>query len=216
MQLSSQSSFRIFPLPQVEASHLIPVNPHSCLQSHGTPNLLFVSTDLPLMDISYIGPCAWLLSPIWLFLTPWTVPTRLLCPWEFSTKNTEVGAIFSSRGSSRPRNWTWVSCISCIAGEFFTTEPPGKPIMDYIIYDILCLTSFTKREYFECHCIILSVFCSFLWLSYTLSYGWTTLCWSIHQLMDIWVVSTLELLWKLLLYVCTDKSLWTHLFISLG
>ena len=28
-----------------------------------------------------------------------------------------------SRGSSRPRNWT---CISCIAGRFFTTEPPGK------------------------------------------------------------------------------------------
>ena len=32
-------------------------------------------------------------------------------------------AIPFSRGSSRPRNWT---CISCIAGRFFTTEPPGK------------------------------------------------------------------------------------------
>ena len=28
-----------------------------------------------------------------------------------------------SRGSSRPRDWTWVFCI---AGRFFTTEPPGK------------------------------------------------------------------------------------------
>ena len=29
-----------------------------------------------------------------------------------------------SRGFSRPRDRTWVSCI---VGRFFTTEPPGKP-----------------------------------------------------------------------------------------
>ena len=33
----------------------------------------------------------------------------------------------SSRGSCWPRNWTCVSCIYCIAGRFFTTEPPRKP-----------------------------------------------------------------------------------------
>ena len=33
-------------------------------------------------------------------------------------------AMPSSRGSSRPRDWT---CISCFAAWFFTTEPPGKP-----------------------------------------------------------------------------------------
>ena len=32
-----------------------------------------------------------------------------------------------SRGLSRPRDWTNTSCISCIAGRFFTTEPQGKP-----------------------------------------------------------------------------------------
>ena len=32
-----------------------------------------------------------------------------------------------SKGSSWPRDRTWVSFVSCIAGEFFTTEPPGKP-----------------------------------------------------------------------------------------
>ena len=37
-------------------------------------------------------------------------------------------AIFFSRGSSRPRDWT---CVSCIAGRFFTTEPPGKSIIGY-------------------------------------------------------------------------------------
>ena len=33
-------------------------------------------------------------------------------------------AISFSRGSSQPRDQT---CISCIMGRFFTTEPPGKP-----------------------------------------------------------------------------------------
>ena len=31
-----------------------------------------------------------------------------------------------SRGSSRPRGWTWVSRVSCTAGVFFAPEPPGK------------------------------------------------------------------------------------------
>ena len=32
-----------------------------------------------------------------------------------------------SRGSSPPRDQASVSCGSCIAGRFLTTEPPGKP-----------------------------------------------------------------------------------------
>ena len=32
----------------------------------------------------------------------------------------------SSRGSSQPWNWTWVSCVSYIIGGFFTSEPPGN------------------------------------------------------------------------------------------
>ena len=35
--------------------------------------------------------------------------------------------ISSSRASSQPRDWTRVSCGSCFAGRFFTTEPPEKP-----------------------------------------------------------------------------------------
>ena len=30
--------------------------------------------------------------------------------------------------SSQPKDWTQVSCISCIAGGFFTAEPAGKLI----------------------------------------------------------------------------------------
>ena len=36
-------------------------------------------------------------------------------------------AISYSRGPSQPRDPTQVSCVSRIAGGFFTTEPPGKP-----------------------------------------------------------------------------------------
>ena len=35
----------------------------------------------------------------------------------------------SSRGSSQPRDRTCVSCGSSTAGKFFTTEPPGKPLV---------------------------------------------------------------------------------------
>ena len=40
----------------------------------------------------------------------------------------EWAAMPSSRGSSPPRNWTRVSCGSCIAGGFFITEPSRKPL----------------------------------------------------------------------------------------
>ena len=34
------------------------------------------------------------------------------------------------RESSPPREWTWISWGSCIAGGFFTTEPPGDRQFD--------------------------------------------------------------------------------------
>ena len=45
--------------------------------------------------------------------TPWT-----LCSWDSPSKNTRVGCISFSRGSSWPRSWTQVSCT---AGRFFTS-----------------------------------------------------------------------------------------------
>ena len=47
--------------------------------------------------ISTITIVVQLLSCIWLFVTPWTVATRLLCPWGFLNKNTEWVAISFSR-----------------------------------------------------------------------------------------------------------------------
>ena len=36
-------------------------------------------------------------------------------------------AISSSKGLSQPSDTTWVSCVSCIAGRFITSEITGKP-----------------------------------------------------------------------------------------
>ena len=41
-------------------------------------------------------------------------------------------AIPSAKGSSWPRDLTHISCVSCIAGEFLTTEPLGKPQWGYL------------------------------------------------------------------------------------
>jgi len=45
----------------------------------------------------------------------------------FQEKILELVATFSSRGSSRPRDQTPVSCVFSLAGEFFTVESSGKP-----------------------------------------------------------------------------------------
>ena len=43
----------------------------------------------------------------------------------------------SSRGSSPSRDWTQVCCSSCNASGFFTTKPPGKPVLTYMIKKII-------------------------------------------------------------------------------
>ena len=63
--------------------------------------------------------CAQLLSHVQLFVTPWTVAARLLCPWGFFKQERilEWVAMSSSRGSSHPRDRTQVSWIE---GGFLT------------------------------------------------------------------------------------------------
>ena len=67
-------------------------------------------------------------SRVGLFVIPWTVACQSPLSMEIlQARILEWAAMPSSRGSSRPRDQTSVSCSSCIAGEFFTTEPLGKP-----------------------------------------------------------------------------------------
>ena len=53
-----------------------------------------------------------------------SISALLWCSWPRKEKKVLCGF---SRGSSQPRDQTWVSCI---AGRFFTSEaPPGKPTL---------------------------------------------------------------------------------------
>ena len=63
------------------------------------------------------------------FVTPWTVAHQAPLSMGFSRQECWSGLPCPSPGVySRPRDATH---ISCIAGVFFTTEPPGKSLQDY-------------------------------------------------------------------------------------
>ena len=78
-----------------------------------------------------------------LFITPWTVPTRLLCPWDFPGKNNGLDchflfqSIFPTQGSNLCLLHCWL---------ILYTEPPGKPSKPY---DHLnkCRKSFDKIQH---------------------------------------------------------------------
>ena len=60
------------------------------------------------------------------FCDPWTVVLQLLCSWSFPGKNTGVGCHFLLEGIFLTQGSNLVS--PALAGGFFTTLPPGKPI----------------------------------------------------------------------------------------
>ena len=82
-------------------------------------------------------------SDSWTLATP--LPARVPCPWDSLGKNTEWVAISFSRGSSRPKDRTQVSCI---AGRFCTNWAtreeifpnqglnPGLPHRRQILYQM--------------------------------------------------------------------------------
>ena len=81
------------------------------------------------------------------------LPPTLCNPTDYSPLYTSVHGIFpasilewvaisSFRGSSRPRNQTCISGVSCIAGRFFTAEPQGKPRKFW--YSPIILNSFLQ------------------------------------------------------------------------
>ena len=67
-----------------------------------------------------------MLSCVWFFAALWTVTHQAPLSVGFSRQEycmlPSRAAMTSSRGSSQPRDQTSVSCVSCIAGGFFTTE----------------------------------------------------------------------------------------------
>ena len=57
-----------------------------------------VSENLPTDTFMCVCMRACMLSHARLFVTPWSVATRLLCPWNFPGKNTGVGCHFQLQG----------------------------------------------------------------------------------------------------------------------
>ena len=80
--------------------------------------------------------CVCMLSYVRLIVTPWTVAHQAplsmrFCRWEYQS-----GLPFPTPGkASWPRDGIHVFWVSCIAGRFFTAEPPGEAI--YCILDII-------------------------------------------------------------------------------
>ena len=60
-------------------------------------------------------------SRVWLFVTTWTVAWQAPPSMEFPRQEYWSRLPFLLQGSSRPRDWTHVSCISCI----------GRQILNY-------------------------------------------------------------------------------------
>ena len=89
-------------------------------------------------------------SCVWLFATPWTVACQAPLSVGFSWQEYWSGLAFPPPGHlthltlghlTRPRDLTHSSCVSCIAGRFFTTKPPGKPRE--------CQSGYQKNLYME-------------------------------------------------------------------
>ena len=88
----------------------------------------------------------WSLSYVWLFCDPVDCsPPGSSVRGISKISILEWVAISSSRGSPRPKDWTHVSCL---AGRFFTTEPPGKPCFKLVTSNmpsLLCQSIFNLK-----------------------------------------------------------------------
>ena len=68
-------------------------------------------------------------SRLTLFVTPWTVACQAPLSMGFPRQESRSGLPFPSlRDLSDPGTEPWSLASPALAGGFFTTEPPGKPI----------------------------------------------------------------------------------------
>ena len=91
------------------------------------------------------GPCscAQLLSLVWLFATPCTSALQAPLSIEFSRQEYRSGLPFPIPGNLP--NPEIKPTSPALAGKFFTTEPPGKPTINFISLQIIYVTK-AKRD----------------------------------------------------------------------
>ena len=84
--------------------------------------------------------CVCTLSHVWLFVTPWTVACQAPLSMGFSRQEYWNGLPFPPPGNfPDPGIETTSPASPALAGRFFTTAPPGKPITDIRLMIIIYL-----------------------------------------------------------------------------
>ena len=97
-----------------------------------SPGTLEVPGHVMTFPFTWLCVCMCVLSCVWLFAIPWTIVHQIPLPWDSPGKDTRVGCISCSRESSWPRDWTRISCVSCIDGQVPYIVPLGKPSPSYL------------------------------------------------------------------------------------
>ena len=93
----------------------------------------------------------WLLSHVWLSVILWTV---LLCSWHFPGKNTRAVCHFLLLKSFWPRDWTSVSCISCISRQMEKISKLCSLKWDSAICFSLSIIFSRNTHPFSCCCLL--------------------------------------------------------------
>ena len=87
-----------------------PIHTHTYTHSHTYTYIVYMC-------------CAQSLSHVWLFATPWTQPTRLFCPWGYSSQEYWNGVPFPTLEDPPNSGIKPESLVSpALAGGFFTTR----------------------------------------------------------------------------------------------
>ena len=123
------------------------------------------------------------LCHVWLFVTPWTVACQAPLSMGISRQEYWSGLPFPSpRGSSWPKDRTYVSCI---AGRFFTAEP--YVYISYIYTDInISVYSHSKSHLvmeYNLLCMVLDSAC--------------------YHLVDIYSINIHKEYWSVVFLLCT-------------
>ena len=117
---------------------------------------------VPPRKCSSLYVCLFLLGYSWF---------TVLCEFQACSKVIQLHTcvyIYNPMDSSPlTQGWTCVSCISCVAGGFFTAEPPGKPYIythTYTPFQVLCHIGYYK--------ILIIVLCPMFWFFFGASQIW--------------------------------------------
>ena len=96
----------------------------------------------------YVSLCSCVFSRVWLFATPWTVASQAPLFMGFLGQEYWSGWPFHPPGNLPDPNIepTSISCVSCIAGGFFTAEPSGK---ECISHEYLKISYVFTTEYMQ-------------------------------------------------------------------